>query len=137
MASQSKFVKNHVVFPLIRHLNQLFASLFLVFLIAFSSIYQTKASSVNLRKKPWPSVHKAFPNQDLKIRLKLKIILQCVFLKLFFNYRLLVFNEICAQNKTSRSSKLFYERKCKFYSSLSQLNNRIDFIIVNCLQHVL
>ena len=36
----------------------------------------------------------------------------------------------------------FYERKGEFYScdryeNLSPLNNRINFIIVNCLQHVI
>jgi len=33
----------------------------------------------------------------------------------------------------------FYERKGKFYCNekLSPLNNLINFIIVNCLQHVL
>ena len=45
-------------------------------------------------------------------------------------------------NKTSRDSKLFYERKGKFYScdhyeNLSPLNNGINFIIVNFVQHVL
>jgi len=55
---------------------------------------------------------------------------------------LMVFNKICTPNKTSRNFKLFYERKGKFYScnryeNLSPLNNSINFIIVNCLQHVL
>jgi len=45
-------------------------------------------------------------------------------------------------NKTSRNSKLFYDRIGRFYSPnryehLNTLSNRINFIIVNCLQHVL
>jgi len=52
----------------------------------------------------------------------------------------MVFNKICTPNKTARNSKLFYERKGKFYSfdryeNLSPLNNRINLVIVNCLQH--
>ena len=51
-------------------------------------------------------------------------------------------NKVCPPNKTSRNSKLFYERKGKIYScdryeNLSPLNIRINFIIVNCPQHVL
>ena len=67
-----------------------------------------------------------------------------IFVNLFklFNYWLFVFNQICTPDKRSPKCKLFYERKSKFYSwdryeNLSPLNNRINFIIVNCLQHEL
>jgi len=45
-----------------------------------------------------------------------------------------VCNQICTPDKTSRNSKLFYERNgklnsCDRYEYLSQLNNRINFII--------
>ena len=41
----------------------------------------------------------------------------------------MLFDKICTPNKTSRNSKLFYERKGKFYScdryeNLSPLNNK-------------
>jgi len=47
-----------------------------------------------------------------------------------------------SSNKTSQNSKLFYERKGKLYScdrfeNLSALNTRTNYIISNCLQHVL
>ena len=49
---------------------------------------------------------------------------------------MLVSDKICTPNKTSRNSKLFYERKGKFYScdhyeNFSPLNNRINFNIVS------
>jgi len=54
----------------------------------------------------------------------------------------MVCDKICTPEKTSRNSKLFYERKGKFYScdryeNLSPLNSRINFNIFNCLQQVL
>jgi len=52
----------------------------------------------------------------------------------------MLFDKVCTPNKTSRNSKLFYERKCKVYrcdhyETLSPLNNRINFTIVNCLMY--
>ena len=46
------------------------------------------------------------------------------------------------QSRLLRILSFFYQRKgyvysCDRYENLSPLNNRINFIIVNCLQHVL
>jgi len=63
-------------------------------------------------------VHNAFQNQDqnqalVKNSFTLDFLWNLLYLS---NYWLLVFNKICPSNKTSRNSKLFYERIGKLYS---------------------
>ena len=54
--------------------------------------------------------HKAFQNTDQdQAQVKHSYIMD--FFKTYNHYLTLVFNKICTTNKTSRSSKLFYERK--------------------------
>jgi len=53
---------------------------------------------------PRPRVHKTFQNKDQDQAQVKKSYIMDFFL-------LLVFNKICTTNKTSRNSKLFYERK--------------------------
>jgi len=81
----------------------------------------------------------------LNIRLKLDNLLIWTFSKTYYNY--LTIDCWCLINYVLQTRLLgilsfFYERKgsfysCVYYDTFSPLNNMNNFIIVNCLQHVL
>ena len=79
------------------------------------------------------------------IRLKLNFLLLWTFFEPYYNYLTIdcwYLIKYVLQTRLLGILSFFYERKGKFYScdryvKLSPLNNRINFIIVNCLQHVL
>jgi len=80
-----------------------------------------------------------------RIRLKLKIILLWTFFETYYNYLTIdwwYLIKYVLQIRILGILSIFMKRKDQFYScdsyeNLSPLNNRINFIIVNCLQHVL
>jgi len=81
----------------------------------------------------------------IKIRLKLKILILWTFFKTCYNYLTIDYLYLIKsvlQTRLLGILNFFYERKGKFYScdryeNLSPLNSRINFSIVNCLQHLL
>ena len=65
----------------------------------------------------WPSVHKAFKNQDqYQTQVKSSFTMDFLWNLLYlFNYWLMVFDKICTPNMYSWKSKLFSERNGHFY----------------------
>ena len=95
----------------------------------------------------WPRVHKAFQNQD-QDQAQVKLPLLWTFFDTYYNYLTidcwyLILIKDVLQTGLLGILSFFYERKSKLYScrdrfeNLSPRNNRINFIKVNCLQHVL
>ena len=93
---------------------------------------------------PWPRVHKAFQNQD-QDQAQVKNYYGLSFnLLLWFNFNIDCWYSIkhVLQTRLLGILSFFYKRNGKFYSyehydNLSPINNRMNFIIVNWLQHVL
>ena len=99
-------------------------------------------------------IHLTFPFRPLftklfrfriKIRPKLNIIVLCTFIKTYYNYLTIgcwYVIKYVIQTRCFGIISYFYERKDKFYSCdrcemLSPLINSINYIIVNCFQHIL